>query len=763
MHLWHLTDDAPRAPRRVSAGDQVVIHVGTWPIEPGQAVRVTVRAEGLDRRLEEREVEATWQRNERGNSYWQAELGRFDDGVRVDYALHGRSAAGDADGPMGAFTVGPKLSLALLWHQHQPLYKDTGMESPRGSYIQPWVRLHAIRDYYSMAAAVAEHPGVHLTINLTPVLLWQIADYAERGATDRALELTMTPAESLRAEERDEILTTFFDAHWHHQIFPHARYRELFALRDERRPASVQDIRDLQMWFNLAWFGKEFRDGEVRLATGETASVRRFVEQQRGFNTADVAAMVTEQYKVLRAIVPVHRALQERGQIEVSTTPFAHPILPLLIDTDGAPIDRRGAVRPPRFAHPEDAEAQVRLGVESHARAFGRTPSGIWPAEGAVGQAVVPYFARHGIRWLATDRGVLAGSGRWGYRADEPDVLCQPYRAAKGSSTVSVFFRDGWLSDRIGFAYQHVADPAAAARDFLAQIRGRIVGALAGGEDRVLTVVLDGENAWGAYPDDGRPFLHALYAELEQASDIRTVTFAEYLDGNPGRRVAAHPPDGQPIVHDLFTGSWIDESGSAPGVDLGTWVGEAEENRAWALLGAARAEVASAGATPEASPAAFDALYAAEGSDWFWWFGDDQDSGNDGAFDDLFRMHLRNVYRAVGRPAPTVLASHTVPRALTWSFAGPVDRIQQADRLTVRTNCPGELVWRIDDGPPESAPLVLAGGVMAGPQHHHLTLGPFPAESTALRFRFRCTCAGCDGRAPCCRADERTVWLGSPA
>ncbi len=333
-----------------------------------------------------------------------------------------------------------KLYLIILWHQHQPIYKDTAHPRQTGSYLHPWVRLHAIRDYYSMAALVAEHPGVHLTINLTPALLWQIEDYLERGATDWALELTLKFAEALNKKERERVIGHFFDAHWHHQIFPHPRYKELFLQRREGQRFTVQDIRDLQMWFNLAWFGQEFREGEVHLVTGEVASVRRFVEQGRDFTIADIEAMVQEQYKIMRAVIPIHRHLQEQGQIEVSTTPFYHPILPLLVDTDQATTDRPGATHPHRFAHPEDAEAQVRLAIECYQRHFGRLPRGMWPAEGAVSQCVIPFFARCGIRWIGTDRGVLARSGRWGYDVDNPHVLCQPYRAEEGEDAVSVFF-----------------------------------------------------------------------------------------------------------------------------------------------------------------------------------------------------------------------------------------------------------------------------------------------------------------------------------
>jgi hypothetical protein len=206
------------------------------------------------------------------------------------------------------------------------------------------------------------------------------------------------------------------------------------------------------MWFNLAWFGLEFRQGKVRLATGEAASVQRFVEQGRGFSATDIEAMIAEQYKVMRGgradPPPAPKAGPGRGDHHA----LYHPILPLLVDTDQATIDRPGSTRPPRFTHPQDAEAQVRLAAEYYWKCYGRSPRGMWPAEGAVSQSVIPLFVWHGVRWIATDRGVLARSGRWGYNVDDPNVLCQPYRAEEGEQALSVFFRDTQLSDAIGFA-----------------------------------------------------------------------------------------------------------------------------------------------------------------------------------------------------------------------------------------------------------------------------------------------------------------------
>lgn len=636
-----------------------------------------------------------------------------------------------------------RINLALIWHQHQPLYRDLVRPSAQGSYRMPWVRLHALRDYYGMAALISQFPSMRLTINFSPCLLWQLDDYVFRGATDEALDLSLTPAETLTPSQTETMLSTFFEGDWHNQIFPHPRYRELFDARKQGRRFSSQDLRDLQMWFNLAWFGKEFRESEVRLVTGDVVSVGRFVEKERGFTCAEIRSMVEDQLKILRAVVPLHRKLQDEGQVEISVTPFFHPILPLLIDTDRATVDRPGTTLPRRFHHSDDAHAQMASAAADYAHRFGQSPRGAWPAEGAVSQSSIPCFAKSGIRWIASDQGVLARSGRWGYRVEDPAVRHRAYRAEEGPDAVAVLFRDTELSDDIGFHCQADPDPEAAVREWVGKVKARAASRDA---DRLVTIVLDGENAWGAYREDGRPFLTALYRTLAQDPAIRTVTPSEFLEASD--RIL-------PKVYDLFTGSWIDEMGSAPGVDLGTWIGEDEENRAWDLLGDARDFLVGRELTEAAAPAAFQALYAAEGSDWFWWYGDDQDSGHDADFDELFRLHLAAVYGAAGQMAPTCLDLPIVPREAVWTFARQVGTIAVGDRLTIRTNCPGVVTWSTG-GPPTEAVLPRVGGVMAGLGRHQLALGPF-LEAGQVEFHFRCTHQGCDCTDGCCSTAAHLV------
>jgi alpha-amylase/alpha-mannosidase (GH57 family) len=737
----------------------VELVIGTWPIEPGQSVSVTWECAHSDGAHDGGQSLATWRWNAGVNSYWNTSIGPFREGDKVTYMAHGTSAGGSTRTSAFGFRARPALYLALLWHHHQPLYRDATARHATGSYLHPWVRLHALRDYYSMAAIAAEH-NVHVSFNLTPVLLQQIDDYLDAGATDLALELTKRPAERLGPDALEQLLSTFFDADWHRQIYPHPRYRELFQHRATRQPYSTQDVRDLQMWFNLAWFGQEFRTGDVTLVTRETVSVQRFVDQQRGFSHADIEAMLAEQYKILRAIVPLHRELQDAGRIEVSTTPAFHPILPLLIDTDRAHVDRLGAELPPRFARPDDAQAQVAIAAADYCARFGRPPAGMWPAEGAVSGETARLLSKHGLRWIATDRGVLARSGRFGYDVSNPNVLCQPYRFDDDGIELAMFFRDTALSDAIGFRYQGFEDSRAAAADFIRAIESTFLDRVGDSEeeDRVLTIVLDGENAWGGYPDDGRPFLHALYDQIAADPRLRTVTFAEYLAGDAERAIPAHPIEELRQIHDLATGSWIDEPGSAPGVDLGTWIGEPEENVAWSLLASAREAVASAARTPgRPVDVALQSLYAAEGSDWFWWFGGDQESRNDADFDELFRRHLRQSYRAVGAVPPAVLDEHIVPHHVLWTFTRPVRRISFRDRFTVRTNCPGRLFYQVGGEVEQSITLESIGGVMAGARRFQATLGPFSPHAKDVTFRFHCEDPACKHDTECCLGREQRV------
>ncbi|MEW6095165.1 MAG: glycoside hydrolase family 57 protein [bacterium] len=544
-----------------------------------------------------------------------------------------------------------KIHLAILWHFHQPMYKNK-INEQKGAYFMPWVRLHSIRDYFSMAQMLKKYPSLHLTFNFVPSLLWQIEDYVNNSATDKELELSLTPVSKLSMGNKDYILMHFFDANYETQIYPYPRYKELLKKRQAKKTFNNQDLIDLKIWFNLCWFGEEFKRGEVKLPDASIVTVKNFIEKGTGFKEEDMTEIVDLQYKIMRNIIPIYKTLQDEGQIEVSTSPFYHPIIPLIYDTNQATIDKEGLVLPLQFSRPEDAEAQINLAVEYYANVFGRSPRGMWPTEGAVSQTTIHLFAQANIDWIASDEGVLQKSGKYGYEAYKPEILCQPYLAIDDDRNlgVNIFFRQTKLSNAISFDYQGYEDYEQAAEEFINSVKE-----FANDEDRILTVILDGENPWGTYRNSGIEFLNALYKNLSNDEDIITVTFSEYITGNANRDILAHPKHTQKRVYDLFCASWIDQAGSMPGNDLGTWIGDKQKNNAWELLRLVRDDLDKKGIKQDKHPQVFESIYAAEGSDWFWWYGCDYSSDRDAQFDSLFRDHLKNAYFKLGLTHPEIL------------------------------------------------------------------------------------------------------------
>jgi alpha-amylase/alpha-mannosidase (GH57 family) len=632
-----------------------------------------------------------------------------------------------------------RLPVVLLWHQHQPFYRVGTSGDPTGAYLLPWVRLHAVRDYYAMAAMVADYPNVHLTINLVPSMVVQLEDYIENGATDLWMELCLTPTKHLSDADRHFMISRFFDANWRHEIEIYPRYAELLRMRQQHRPFSDADIDDLKAWFNIAWFPPEARCRPWRLHNGEEVCVREFIEKGRGFVLSDIIRILEAQLAVMRNVLPIHQHLSEQGQIEISVTPFYHPILPLLVDTDLATIDAEGATLPPRFSYPQDALAQLRKSADFYRDRFGREPVGLWPSEGSVGEHMVDLVYETGFRWMATDRGVLERSGEHGYETEDPEILLRPYLAGKAGRQVSTFFRQTRLSDDIGFSLQDYADYDRAAETFLGWIRKGFARAVDDPAERVLTLAVDGENAWGSYRNDARAFLRGIYSRLNDDPDLVAVTPSEFIAGDESRGVRAHPADEQYEVSPLFTASWIDEMGSPHGNDLNIWIGSPEENRAWEVLGMVRSHMDEVRATPDTHPEAYESLYAAEGSDWFWWFGDDfvLPQGVDWMFDLLFREHLKNVYVALGEEPPEFLDEPIVRKHVLWTKAERVRTMEPGQLLRIMSDTPGKLKWSLDRWKThKERTLEPAGDVMANLSGYSTTLGPFGEDVWGVEFMF---------------------------
>src|SRR5512138_2350587 len=466
------------------------------------------------------------------------------------------------------------VRLALLWHMHQPPYRD----AETGEYLLPWVRLHATRAYNDMAWILERHPKVRCTVNFTPILLEQLEDYARGAAHDRFQDLTRRPAEELAPEDRGAILRSFFMVDWETHVRPVPRYWDLLQKRGRevghadvaRLAATFSDaeITDLQALFNLAWMGFG--------ALADDEGLRALLAKGRGYSREDVAYVLAAQRRILAEIVPRWRRLAERGQVELSSTPYYHPILPLLCDTDAARRALPGVQLPPRFAHPEDARWHVREAMASHARRFGKPPAGMWPAEGSVSPEALEVLASEGVRWAASDEGVLLRS----IPPDAPRLrsLYRPWRvSAEGGGEVAMLFRDRSLSDVIGFTYAKVPAKDAVA-DFLSHVSAIGEAWARDGQQGPATVgvFLDGENAWEHYPESGRDFLDRLYAALEASQLVETVTLSEATAGAAG-----------PAVPRIHSGSWIEAS-------YRIWIGHGEDRRAWTALGRAHDAVSGA-------------------------------------------------------------------------------------------------------------------------------------------------------------------------
>jgi alpha-amylase/alpha-mannosidase (GH57 family) len=496
---------------------------------------------------------------------------------------------------------------------HQPFYKDLWT----GQYKLPWTRLHAMKDYAGMVRILGEFPSLRQTFNLVPSMVAQIEEYAAGAASDPYYDCAVTPAEELSEPQNTFVRRYLFHANHQRVISRYPRYLELHARRKEA--FTVQEIRDVQVLSQLAWYDEDLLQAD--------AEIQELVRKGRGFSRQDQELMVRKQREALAAVLPVYRDFAARGRIEISTTPFYHPILPLLCDSDIARVSNPALTLPEPFRYPGDAKVQLERARTYIAEKLGMRPVGLWPSEGAVSDEALELAAECGFTWAASDNGVL---GRTLDQTPGVEVTYQPYL---WRDRLRLVFRDHFLSDLIGFEYGRM-EPAAAAEHFLERIRQNT-----NGRDMLAPIILDGENAWEWYPGQGRPFLRELYRRIEDDPQLEAATISEAL-----ARFEARP------LGRVFPGSWIN-------ANFDVWIGAEEDNRAWELLLAARRAYDEH--APRVSEAqrelAFEELLIAEGSDWCWWYGPEHHSEERAEFDALYRDHLSNVYRALDLPVPEAL------------------------------------------------------------------------------------------------------------
>jgi alpha-amylase/alpha-mannosidase (GH57 family) len=541
-----------------------------------------------------------------------------------------------------------RVHLVVLWHMHQPQYRDP----ETSAYVLPWTRLHALKDYWGMVQLLGEVPGFHATFNVVPALGMQLEEYASGKFNEPWFALACKPTEELTREDKAEILARAFQLNHERLMSRWPRFVELFEWSRPAGGAQAQvtftprDWRDLQVLSQLAWMD------EIWLAKDEV--VNRLAGKGKDFSEQDKAALQKKQLELLGLVLPAYREAAQRGQIEISTTPLYHPILPLLCDSDIARVANPGTPLPRRaFRHPDDAREHLRRAREYHERVFGAKPAGLWPSEGSVSDQALSIAMEEGFQWFGTDEGVLGRTLNVGFFRDTTGLpanaerLYKPYRVQLAGNSITGLFRDHHLSDLIGFVYSRM-DAKSAAADLHGRLR--FIGEQVQSQQPLtVCLFLDGENAWEYYPGNGREFLREFYTRIVKDQDFRALTASEAIAATKEA----------PVTPGIFPASWIN-------ANFDVWIGHEEDVAAWELLWDARQAYANAAdarkqyrgdaPTETALMVAYESLLAAEGSDWCWWFGPEHSTANDAEFDALYRKHLTSVYLALGQVAPEELA-----------------------------------------------------------------------------------------------------------
>ena len=546
------------------------------------------------------------------------------------------------------------VDLVFLWHMHQPDYRDYAT----GEFLLPWVYLHALKDYSDMAYHLEQHPKMQVVVNFVPILLDQLEDYQQQFASSNIRDplLRLLARENLNDVsdgDRDLIIDSCFRSDHNKMVAPYPFYKRLSDVYKLLEPGgavaisylSGQYLADLLTWYHLAWCGESVRR--------EHDLVISLMSKDENFTYADRKALFGLIGNTIGSIIPRYRALAETGQIELSTTPHYHPLAPLLLDLHSGRESQPDSSLPQSQSYPGGrarVQAQLQQAIDSHQSRFGVKPQGVWPAEGAVSTDMITLLAEQGCRWAASGEGVLVNSLAHAQQSfkNRADYLYRPYRLQGAANPVHCFFRDDRLADMIGFEYSNWNGQDAALH-FVEQVV-EIATHAENGKIPLVSVILDGENAWEYYPYNGYHFLNDLYTALEEHPTINSTTFGEYLKvleagGDHAKAVEGDLPG-------LVAGSWVYGTFS-------TWIGSSEKNHAWDLLCTAKLKydmvMAAGRLNDKEKRAAERQLSSCESSDWFWWFGDYNPSHAVASFDRLYRHNLMHLYQLLKLDIPESL------------------------------------------------------------------------------------------------------------
>jgi alpha-amylase/alpha-mannosidase (GH57 family) len=579
----------------------------------------------------------------------------------------------------------PKLLISLYWHMHQPDYRD----SISGEYVLPWTYLHAIKDYSDMAHHLEANVKARVSFNFVPILLDQLEDYAAQFKTKKIRDplLAMLGEQTLECvtpEHCQLIIESCFKSHHEKMLAPYAQYQRLYHMYQVASQAgddmnlqyfSAQYKADLLVWYHLAWMGESVRR--------ENKLVQSLVSKGSHFSLNERLSLFDLIGELIADLIPRYKALQQRGQIEITSTPHYHPILPLLLDFNTTLDAMPNAILPNAMQY-DGGEARaishIKKAQASHQHRFGSAPIGMWPAEGAVSKKSLLLMAQQGVQWAASGEGVLTNSlhksNPTKTLVSRHEYLYKPYKVGDAKDEIVCFFRDDRLSDKIGFEYgkMHSTD---AVRD-LVQTLEHIHATYQKPENPVVSVILDGENAWEYYPYNGYYFLTELYQALANHPNIEMVTQSDILQ-------AIKTPETSPYkvlcdkLPEIAAGSWVYGTFS-------TWIGSKDKNFGWDLLCEAKKiydKVMKAGnLSTKEKIVCEDQLAVCEGSDWFWWLGDYNPVSSAGSFDQLFRRNLSNLYSLLKQPVPANLAQpisrEDIPPLANDGFSGTMRRGQES-------------------------------------------------------------------------------------
>lgn len=571
-----------------------------------------------------------------------------------------------------------KLSIAFYWHMHQPVYQLT----PTGDFLMPWVRLHAVKDYLDMALFVNKFKKLKLNFNLVPVLLDSLIDYGENNIHDIHSRLTVTDVSDLTDDDKEFIINNFFDSNYHHMILPNEEYDRLYQKYqasdgNDINIFSEQEYSDLLAIFNLVWIDSVHKKSYPDL--------EYLINKKKNYTLQDRIKIIDIHRDIIRKIIPTYKKLLDKNKIEITTSPYYHPILPILADIGCANLPSSSDM-PKDLGMYNDAKQQCELALNRIEEIFSFRPKGIWPCEHCISPEIMDLFKSIGVKWTVSDENILSESLNIEFARDFRGYMEDPYHILKSYNYkgTNIIFRDSFIPNLIGFEYPNHSSEGTA-KDLYERIKIVQSKLLSSPDDNhLLTIAMDGENCWENYKNDGYTFLSTLYSLIENDETLETVLISDYLE-----------QDKQKPLNFISSGSWN------RGFRL--WIDEPLKNLAWKYLKQVKDDFEDfVNKNPDNNNiyAAQKELFICEGSDWFWWYGEPNDSGRDNIFDYLFREHLKNVYKFLGLSVPEYLdtpllsAINKPSRFPKGEFTPLLDGSDDDDESWLNAGC-----IKIPDGP----------------------------------------------------------------